>query len=70
MSKAKALRIVNPALALIFLSQALTGLMQEFIPNALFKLIHQGGGLLLIIAVSTHIYLNWSWIGATFLKRG
>lgn len=70
MNKTNALRIVNPVLALIVIAQALTGLLQEFIPYELFKLLHRAGGLLLIIAVATHVYLNWSWISAAFIKRG
>ncbi len=70
MNKLNALRIVNPVLALIFFSQALTGLAHETIPYEWFKFVHRGGGLLLLAAVSAHVYLNWSWIRATFIKRG
>lgn len=69
MNKTKALRIVNPLLALLFLAQAATGLIHDHLSYEFFRLVHRTGGILLILAAVTHLYLNWSWVKANFARR-
>jgi heme A synthase len=66
MNKTSALKIVNPILAILLLAQLLTGISGPVLPRDWFILLHQGGGLLLAIAAALHVFLNWSWIKATF----
>jgi hypothetical protein len=65
MNKAKALKVLNPVLAIVFLFQALSGLLPAVVPyNA-----HRAGGIALVIGIGLHLFLNWGWIRANFLKR-
>ena len=65
MNKAKALKVLNPILAVVFLFQALSGLLPAVVPyNA-----HRAGGIALVIGIGLHLFLNWGWIRANFLKR-
>ena len=69
MSKTKALKILNPILALLFLSQACTGLLHSSIYYKVYDVVHGGGGIALIVAGLLHIYLNWAWVRSNFFKR-
>ena len=73
MNKAKLLKIVNPILFVIFAIQTLTALGMFFdlnYPNTqlLFD-VHKYNGLLLIILIVFHIFLNWNWIKANVFKK-
>jgi hypothetical protein len=74
MNKNKILRVLNAFLFLSFLVQATTSLIIFFkIPVPSRKInfeIHEYNGLLLITMAFLHIYLNWNWIKATYLKGG
>jgi len=73
MSRVKLLRIVNILLALVFLSISVSGIIQMLSPGTIpylqFKQIHPLTGMLLIILVLVHVYLNWNWIKANYLKK-
>jgi len=72
MNKPSLLKIVNPALGIVFFAQALTGVFHDAVTEisyGAFKTIHGLGGYLLVILVLTHVYLNWSWIKNSFMKR-
>jgi hypothetical protein len=72
MTKSNLLKIVNPVLILLFLSQALTGIFHDVIQEISyesFKVIHGFGGYLFAAAALFHFYLNWQWIKSNFLKR-
>ena len=68
MNKTRALKILNPILAVLFLNQSCTGLIHGALPHEAYELLHGGGGIVLMIAVWLHVYLNWNWIRANFLK--
>lgn len=61
MNKKILLKIVNIVLGLLFLNQAITGILFNFLPEDLFEFLHMGG-FLLIIAALLHVYLNWAWV--------
>ncbi len=72
MNKSILLKIVNPILILLFLSQALTGIFHDPIQEISyesFKVIHGLGGYIFVAAALFHFYLNWQWIKTNFLKR-
>ena len=62
-------KIVNPILAILFLNQILTGLLNEVIPEKTYGVIHGGGGFLIAIAVLVHVIFNWNWVKANFFKK-
>ncbi len=67
--KNKALKILNPILLLLFL-MVLIGLTGYKITeiHAWYEL-HEIGGILFLIAGLLHLYFNWGWVRATYLKR-
>ncbi|MFA6320804.1 MAG: DUF4405 domain-containing protein [Candidatus Omnitrophota bacterium] len=73
MNKAIILRIVNIALFLSFITQAITAFIILFninTPYPQFILeVHEYNGIFLIIAIVTHITLNWGWIKVNFFKK-
>ena len=69
MTKATALKILNPILALLFLNQAATGLLADELPREAFEILHEGGAYLLIAGVVLHVFLNWNWVKATFFPK-
>lgn len=66
MTKTLALKIVNPVLGCVVLTQVLTGLLHGLMSRDVFEAVHLVGGILIVIMVALHITLNWSWIKANF----
>ena len=69
MKKNEALKMINPVIAVLILSQAVTSSLHDFFPGEFYEIIHGGGGGLLIMGVALHLTLNWSWVQATYLKK-
>ena len=69
MTKATALKILNPLLALLFINQATTGLLADELPREAFEILHEGGAYVLIAGVVLHVVLNWNWVKATFFRK-
>ncbi len=63
------LKITNPLLAVVFIVQVVTGIFHEQIGYETFEAIHPRFGFLLLIVVALHLFLNWSWIKAQYLKK-
>ncbi len=61
------LKVVNIVLGILFINQALTGILYSFLPKALFEFLHMGGFLLILAAV-LHVYLNWAWVRSSLLS--
>jgi len=68
MNNQKMLGRINPLLLLLVLWQATTGLGGEAMGHELFELLHPLGGILLLVFVAIHIFLNRAWIKATYFK--
>ncbi|MBU0908818.1 MAG: hypothetical protein KKA54_04275 [Proteobacteria bacterium] len=69
MKKNQALKILNPTIGILILSQAISSSLHDFFPKEAFEVIHGGGGILLVSGVALHLYLNWSWVQATYLTK-
>ncbi|MGC8737748.1 MAG: hypothetical protein ACP5UA_03765 [Candidatus Hydrogenedens sp.] len=68
MNKNLLLKIVNSILLLLFISQACSGLFHHALSHKMFEVIHEGGGIVLVIMSSIHLILNWNWIRNNFLR--
>jgi len=63
------LKVVNPVLGLLLISQALTGILHDALPEKVFEVGHVGGGILLLVVAALHVILNWPWVKNNFLRR-
>jgi len=63
------LKVVNPALAILMLNQPLSAFLMVVPEWDLFEGLHVGGGLLLLLAASIHLMLNWRWVATNLLKK-
>ena len=68
MKRAFLLKVVNVLLFLSILWQAGTGFGHRYIPYHIYVKFHFTGGILLVILVLIHVWLNWSWIKNTLFK--
>jgi hypothetical protein len=76
MDKTNLLKVVNPLLFISLVIQAVTGVIAAlhlFMSNPkLFEAImelHEHNGFVFVSLAAIHLYLNWNWIRAQFLKR-
>lgn len=69
MGKAAALKVVNPVLGVLLVSQLVTGLVGDSLPHEVFEVLHEGGGIALVAMAVLHVILNWSWVRANYLRR-
>ena len=69
MPKNTMFKILNPILAVLTVSQALSALLADHLSPETFEWVHQGGGTLLLIGIGLHVVLNWSWVRASLLTR-
>jgi hypothetical protein len=69
MKKATVLKVVNVALAILFVNQAATGLLHDELSHETFELLHQNAAFVLVAAAVLHVALNWNWVRGLFAKR-
>ncbi len=69
MKKNTALKILNPILLVLFVSQAVTALFHAKLPHEAFKFFHQGGGAILIALIVVHLILNLNWAKANYFPK-
>jgi len=69
MNKQKALKVVNPILAIDFLVLVCSVLFRPVISYEMYQKVHPLLGFLFFILVGTHVFLNWSWISQNYLKK-
>ena len=67
MKKAALLKIVNLLLLLFILTQVFSGLFHSKLPLEVFEWMHERGGMVLIVLIALHLWLNWSWIRMNYL---
>jgi hypothetical protein len=66
MKRNTALKILNPVLALFFVSQAVTALFHDYISRDAFRIFHMNSGRIFIALVILHLILNFNWVKANF----
>jgi len=69
MKKNNILKILNPVIALLLLSQICTALLNDVLGEEVFEAIHETGGFLLAVGGVLHLALNWNWVKANYLKK-
>ncbi len=70
MDKNKALKVLNPVLALLLVCQAGSGLFHDALPYEMFGALHTACGALLSLAAALHLYLNRAWVRSAYLPAG
>ncbi|NTV28740.1 MAG: DUF4405 domain-containing protein [Candidatus Omnitrophica bacterium] len=72
-NKVRLLKVVNAVLAIVFITQAVTGLVMFFdinIVNLRYVFsTHKYSGLALIVLLMIHLSLNWSWVRSTYFSK-
>ena len=63
------LKIMNPVLGIMLLSQILTGIFGHQLPRWAFENFHKHAGTILGIIIVFHIVLNWNWIMANYFRK-
>jgi len=69
MKKNTALKILNPILLVLFVSQAITGLFHAKVSPEAFEFFHEGGGIILIGLIVVHFILNFNWVMANYFPK-
>ncbi|MBC8206291.1 MAG: DUF4405 domain-containing protein [Kiritimatiellales bacterium] len=69
MKRSTALKVINPILAVLVISQLLSGIFGHSLPYKAFEVLHRGGGYVLAVVIVLHLILNWNWVKATYFKR-
>ncbi len=69
MNKAMALKVLNPVLGILLVSQVVSGVASGSISHETFEFVHEGGGIALAVVATIHVVLNWNWVKATYLRR-
>ena len=63
------LKVINVILAILILSQFLSGFFRKEIGKTLFDLLHEKGAILLIIVIVLHLILNYGWVKNAYFKK-
>jgi len=66
MQKITLLKISTPILAVLFVTQIVSGFL---INIETFFSIHKWGGRIFVLFVILHVVLNWNWIKANYFKK-
>jgi hypothetical protein len=69
MSRNSILKVLNPIIGIMMLSQILTGVFGRQIPQWAFENFHKNSGGILGILILFHIILNWNWIKANYFRK-
>lgn len=69
MHKNTMLKILNPILAVLTVTQTLSALLADHLSYVVFEWVHKGGGFLLLAGIGLHVVLNWTWVRASLLPR-
>ena len=66
----KLLKTINLLLAVDFMILIITAILHEvLIPLGIYGPLHVIPGILLVVLVGTHLFLNRKWIKTTYLKK-
>ena len=63
-------KIIVPILAVLLISQGVTGLfLSGKISAEAFEILHEGGGIVLVCLGALHLVLNFGWVKVSFFNR-
>jgi hypothetical protein len=68
MNNARWLKLINPALLVLVVWQAATGMASDIL-GKVFEVVHPLAGILLVLFVAIHIFFNRAWIKVTYFKK-
>ena len=66
MNKITLLKISTPVLALLFVTQIVSGFL---ITIEMFFSIHKWVGRIFVLFIILHVVLNWNWIKANYFRK-
>jgi len=69
MMRNSVLKVLNPILGVLLVSQVVTGLLHGSLSHEAYEILHEGGGILFAVTAVMHVILNWNWVKANFLRR-
>ncbi len=69
MNRNAALRVMNPIMAALIITQPLSALLLSLTDWEVFEGVHIAGGICLLAGAVVHVFLNWSWVRMNFLKN-
>jgi hypothetical protein len=69
MRRNTALKILNPILVVLFINQAATALLRDYISHEAFEIFHKFGGFVLLSLIAVHIILNFNWVRANYFSK-
>jgi hypothetical protein len=69
MKKNLILKIVNPLLLVLMISQLLTGVWGRELSHDAFTILHKGGGVLFAVLAAVHLLLNLNWFKTSYFRR-
>lgn len=69
MKRNSALKALNPVIAILLVNQLLSGFFSGRISHRSFEIRHEGGGIVLAIAIALHVILNWNWIKSSYFAK-
>jgi len=71
MDKTKLLKMVNPVLFISAVIQIITSILifSGLLRSKEVAELHEYNGIVFIVLVLIHIYLNWGWVKSQILKR-
>ena len=68
-TKQQALKVLNPVIGVLLVTQAGTGIFHDGIPYEIFGKIHGPIGYALAAGAVTHVALNWNWFKTAFFAK-
>jgi hypothetical protein len=69
MKKNTILKITNPVLLVLGVSQIFTGIFAMSMPDEVFDIFHRGCGIILFALIIFHVVLNYNWIKASYFRK-
>jgi len=69
MAKNATLKILNPILAVLIVSQVISGLFSTHLSPEAFEWLHRRGAIALTVGTVLHVVLNWDWVRFTLWPR-
>jgi len=69
MKRNEALKILNAVLLVLLINQAATILFLSKLSHAAFRVLHKGGGAILIVLIIVHFILNLNWVKASYFQK-